>query len=98
VSLFWLYYRRDGQFAGAAIFEAQLPIEAKVKAVLAGLPDGFDCSTQVLAESARRKIPRSMMGHLLSPAELEQLHIKLMGKKPAAASARRRDPRKKSSA
>ncbi len=87
--MWWLCYRRGGRFVGAAVFEAQLLVEAKLKALLAGLPDGFDCTGEMLSDGARRQIPKAMMGRLLSPAELEQLHLKLTTKKPAAASVRR---------
>jgi hypothetical protein len=98
MSRYWLSYRRDGGLVGAAVFEAQLPIEAKLKAAMAGLPDGFDCTCELLAQSTRRKIPKSMMSRLLGPAELAQLHVKLWAKKPAAKSVRRRELRKRSAA
>jgi hypothetical protein len=46
--------------------------------------------------ATKRQIPKSMMGRMLSLQELAQLEAKLTPKKPAAASVRRREPRKRS--
>jgi hypothetical protein len=96
MSLYWLCYRRAGQFAGAAVFEAQFSIEAKLKAAVAGLPVGFDCECLTLSPALARQVPKSLIGHTLSAEELIQLKASIIPKKPVAASARWRGPRKRS--
>jgi hypothetical protein len=40
----------------------RIPIEAKLKASLAGLGEGFECTAELLSDAARDQIPESMMG------------------------------------
>jgi hypothetical protein len=96
MSLYWLCYRRDGQFVGAAVFEAQFPVEAQLRAAVAGLPVGFDCECLQLSPDLARQIPKSLIDHVLSAEEIKQLKARIIPKKPAAASVHRRDPQKRS--
>jgi hypothetical protein len=98
VSLYWLCYRRHGTFAGAAVFEASLLVEAHLKAALAGVGDGFGCAGFELAESARQYIPKSMIGRMLSLSELGRLEARIKPRILAAAWVRRRAAGERSAA
>jgi hypothetical protein len=70
VFLFWLCCRCNGYFAGAIVIEAHSLIHARQKATIAGLEMGSVCEIRRLQPSARRQIPKGMIGRLLGLDEL----------------------------
>ena len=79
-----------------AVVEAQVLIQARMKAAVSRLDPGFECDGYALDEASARQIPPDMIGRLLDDGDLRRLQRITTRKKPAARSVRRRSPAKKS--
>jgi hypothetical protein len=91
MSRFWLCYRESGHFTGAIVVEAGSPVEARVKAAIAGLDHGLvTCDALELGEATLTQLPRRLIGRVLDPAKLRKLerHMEAAGN-PAVGSVRR---------
>ena len=71
-SLFWLVHR-DGGEQRYFIAEAGAPIFARLRAAIAGLPAETFHEIHALDAATARKVPRRMIGRVLTQAEAEEL-------------------------
>ena len=75
-ALFWLSFRRSGQFLGAVIIEARELLEARMLAAIDGLDqcaefaEGYELSGRQAA-----MIPDHSRGRMLAPAEVSRLIV-----------------------
>jgi hypothetical protein len=70
--LFWLVHEIDGK---RRIFlqEASTLITARIKAAIAGFDDGEFVEAHTLDKARARKVPKAMIGRVLSDRELKEL-------------------------
>ena len=72
MALFWIVHEIDGerrifiQKAGALIF-------ARLKASIAGFDEGMFVEAHMLDAKTARKVPKKMIGRVLSPREVSAL-------------------------
>jgi hypothetical protein len=59
-----------------------------MKAAVAGLDPGFECTGYQLDDASARQIPHNMIGRLLDDDDLRRLQRMLAAKKPRTPSAR----------
>ena len=88
---FFLCYRESGHFTGAIVVEANSPVDARVKAAIAGLNHGLvACDPLEFDEATLTQLPRRLIGRILDPPKLRKLERHMeAASNPAAESVRR---------
>ena len=72
MSLFWIVHEIDGKRC-VFIQEAHALIFARIKASIAGFDDGEFVEAHMLDAKTARKVPKKMIGRVLSPREVSAL-------------------------
>ena len=70
--LFWIVHEIDGK-RRIFIQEAGALITARIKASIAGFDDGEFVEAHALDAKTARKVPKKMIGRVLSPREVSAL-------------------------
>ena len=70
--LFWIVHEIDGE-RRIFIQEAGALITARIKAAIAGFDDGVFVEAHMLDAKTVRKVPKKMIGRVLSPREVSVL-------------------------
>ena len=72
MALFWIVHEIDGE-RRIFIQEAHALIFARLKAAIAGFDDGVFVEAHMLDAKTARKVPKKMIGRVLSPREVSAL-------------------------